>query len=1121
MKHIMLTMLPLAFLIPSSRVYGQDHHLLLQKPTVSRTQIVFAYAGDLWTVGREGGQASRLTTGVGIETDPAFSPDGKWIAFTGQYDGNTDVYVIPAGGGVPRRLTFHPGADQVVGWTPDGKRVLFRSGRNSTSGYARLFTVPAEGGFPEQVPLPLAYEGSYSSDQSRIAYQPLTRWQPDWKRYRGGQTAPIWIARLSDSSIEKLPRENSNDFNPMWIGGKIYFLSDRSGAVSLYCYDTDSKQVKQLVQNSGLDIKSASAGPDAIVYEQFGLIHLYDLKSGKETAVDISVAGDMIGVRPHFERVGTRLNHADISPTGARAVFEARGEIITVPAEKGDARNITKTPGVMERDPAWSPDGKWIAYFSDESGEYALHLRDQSGQGETRKIDLGKPASFYMSPAWSPDSKKIAFFDKRLTLWYVQIDKGSPVRIDKNPDGLNAEVMEPFWSPDSRWIGYARQVDNHLRAIFVYSVETGKTTQLTDGMSDARYGAFDKNGKYLYFTASTNLGPAFSFAEMSTFPHQSSRNVYAVVLRNDLPSPLAPESDEEKGEPDQKDARVADKPGESGQDKEGKPVDVGHAGAPAPPAGAPAAPAGKKEPEPVRIDFDGIDQRIVALPIPSLNFTGLLAGKANTIFVLELPLSGLSAAAGPPPGLTLHKFDLEKRKFDKVMDGLGAFALAFNGEKMLYRQGPNWVIAPTMTPPKPGEGLLKTAEIEVWVDPRTEWRQMYNEVWRGERDFFYDPRLHGLNLEEIKRRYEPYLDGITHREDLNYLFREMLNQITVGHMFINGGDQPRPNFIPGGLLGCDYRIENGRYRFAKIFNGESWNPQLRAPLTEPGVNVKEGDYLLAVGGRNLTAADEVYSLFEGTANKQIRIRVGPNPDGSGSREVTVVPIPNETPLRNRNWIESNRRKVDELSGGQLAYVYVPDTGGGGYTSFNRYFFAQTQKKGAVIDERFNQGGALADYIVEYLKRPLLNFIHFRDGRDIPTPLGAIYGPKAMLINEMAGSGGDAMPWYFHKLQIGPLIGKRTWGGLIASFPAPQLMDGGFVTAPDAAIYGLNGEWEVENHGVAPDIEVEFDPAAWRQGRDPQLEKAVQTLLDELKKNPPANYKRPAYPDYQRGVSPAN
>jgi len=1113
MKVIERTLLLLAFLAASTSAYGQDH-LLLQKPAVSRTQIVFTYAGDLWIVGRDGGQASRITTGVGIETDPAFSPDGKWIAFTGQYDGNTDVFVIPAGGGVPRRLTFHPGPDQVVGWTPDGKRVLFRSARNSTSGYNRLFTVPVEGGFPEQLPLPLAYEGSYSSDGSRIAYQPLTRWQPDWKRYRGGQTAPIWIARLSDSSIEKLPRENSNDFDPMWVGGKICFLSDRGGPVSLYCYDTDSKQVKQLVQNNGLDIKSASAGPDSIVYEQFGRIHLYDLKSGKDRAVDITVAGDMTGVRPHFERAGPRISHADISPTGARAVFEARGEIITVPAEKGDARNITNTPGVMERDPAWSPDGKWIAYFSDESGEYALHLRDQSGQGETKKIDLGKPASFYMSPTWSPDSKKIAFYDKTLTLWYVDIAKGSPVKIDKNPDGLNAQVVEPFWSPDSRWVGYTKQVDNHLRAIFVYSVESGKMTQVTDGMSDARYGAFDKNGKYLYFTASTNLGPAFSFAEMSTFPHQSSRNVYAVVLRNDLPSPLAPESDEEKGEPDQKDAKGADKPAETGKDKDAKNPQADHAAGPAPPGA-------KKEPEPVRIDFDGIDQRIVALPIPSLNFIGLAAGKANTVFVLELPPSGVGLAPGPPPGFTLHKFDVEKRKFDKVMDGLSGFSVAFNGEKMLYRQGQNWVIAPTMTPPKPGEGNLKTGEIEVWVDPRVEWRQMYNEVWRGERDFFYDPRLHGLNLEEIKKKYEPYLAGVSHREDLNYLFREMLNQITVGHMFINGGDQPRPNFVPGGLLGCDYRIENGRYRFAKIFNGESWNPQLRAPLTEPGVNVKEGEYLLAVGGRNLTAADEVYSLFEGTANKQIRIRVGPNPDGSGSREVTVVPIPNENALRNRNWIESNRRKVDELSGGRLAYVYVPDTGGGGYNSFNRYFFAQTQKHGAVIDERFNQGGALADYIVEYLKRPLLNFIHFRDGRDIPTPLGAIYGPKAMLINELAGSGGDALPWYFHKLQIGPLIGKRTWGGLVAAFPAPQLMDGGFVTAPDAAIYGLNGEWEVENHGVAPDIEVEFDPAAWRQGRDPQLEKAVQVLLEELKKNPPPDYKRPAYPVYQRDTTPQN
>ena len=1104
-------------LLAATAAFAQtDRPQLLQKPTLSRTHIVFSYAGDLWTVLREGGDAARLTTGVGIETDPMFSPDGKSIAFTGEYDGNTDIYVVASTGGVPKRLTYHPGLDEVAGWTPDSRKILFRSSRTSTSGYFRFYTVPAAGGFPEEVPLPMAKQGSYSPDGSRIAYQPLTQWQPDWKRYRGGQTSPIWIAKLSDSSIEKLPRENSNDFNPIWVENKVYFLSDRDGAVGLYSYDVNSKAIARVVENNGLDIKSASAGPGAIVYEKFGTIHLYDLGSSKARQVDIRLAGDMASVRPRFERVGTRISNAAISPTGARAVFEARGEILSVPAEKGDPRNITNTTGVMERDPSWSPDGRWIAYFSDESGEYALHLRSQTGMGEVKKLNLGNPPSFYYSPTWSPDSKKIAYMDKRLNLWYIDIEKGTPVKIDKNPLGLNNDVMQPFWSPDSRWIGYTKQVENLLRAVFVYSLESAKSSQLTDGMSDARYGSFDKSGKYLYFTASTNLGPAFSFAEMSTFSHQSSRNVYAIVLRNDLPSPIAPESDEEKVTEEKKDAA----PAAGGEEK--KP-DAAAPGA-QPPAG-PGAPPAKKPVEPVRIDLEGIDQRIVSLPIPSRNYLGLLAGRPGTVFVLELAPAGPGGPAGPP-GLVLHKFDLEKRKFDKVLEGITAIDVSANGEKVLYRQGPfpgTWMIASTATlgmplpPGAPGSpSRLQTAEMEVYVDPRAEWRQMYAEVWRGERDFFYDPNLHGVNLAEFKKRYEAYLPSVAHRSDLNYLFRDMLNQLTVGHLFVDGGDQPRPNFVPGGLLGADYKIENNRYRFAKVYNGESWNPQLRAPLTQPGVNVKEGEYLIAVRGRNITAADNVYSFFESTANKQVVIRVGPNPDGSGSREVTVVPVPSETGLRNLNWVETNRRKVDQMTGGKVAYVYVPNTSGGGYNSFNRYFFSQTQKQGAVIDERFNSGGALADYMVEYLSRPLLNYIAFREGGDIPTPLGAIYGPKVMIVNELAGSGGDALPWYFRKMQIGKLVGKRTWGGLVASFPMPQLMDGGFVTAPDAAIFGLEGEWEVENRGVAPDIEVEFDPAAWRAGRDPQLEKAVEVVMEEMKKNPRPQPRRPAYPNYHPG-----
>ena len=1076
---------------------------LFREPAISKTSIVFSYAGDLWIVPRTGGEARRLTTGIGVETDPAFSPDGNWIAFTGDYDGNTDVYVVPTTGGVPKRLTYHPSADQVSGWTPDGKSILFSSSRNSGSNYSRLFTIPVEGGgLPTEIPLPMALHGALSPDGQSIAYEPLSQWQGDWKHYHGGQAQPIWIAKLADSTIEKVPRENSNDKCPMWVGDKVYFLSDRNGEiVSLFSYDTKSKKVEQVAENKGLDIKYASAGAGTIVYEQFGAIYTVDAGSKSPKKVDIHAAGDFPGVRPHFEKVGGRIANAAISPTGMRAVFEARGEIISAPADKGDARNLTNTTSVMERDPAWSPDGKWIAYFSDESGEYMLHMRNQTGMGEVKKIALGNSPSFYTNPVWSPDSKKIAYNDNHMNLWYVDIEKGTNVKVDTNPYGILDDVLTPSWSPDSNWITYVRQLDNRLRAVFLYSVDKGQANQITDGLGDARYIVFDKSGKYVFFTASTNIGPTISFADLSGVDHQTTRSVYAIVLRNDIPSPLAPESDEEKIEPEKKEEP---KPSPAASPT-GTPVDK-----PAEPQG-PKPPA-KKAPEPTRIDLDGIDQRVISITqIPTRNFNGLYAGKAGTLYITEIP----QGAQGP--GVTLHKFDLEKRKFEEVKSGIGAFAVSENGEKMLYSQGPSWNIVSTVIPARPGEGVVKTADMEVYVEPRLEWKQMFNEIWRGERDFLYDPGTHGLNIEKVKKLYEPYLSVVAHRDDLNYLFREMLNQVVVGHMFIGGGDQPRPNTVPGGLLGADYKVENGRYRFARVYNGENWNPQLRAPLTAPGVNVKAGDYLLAVNGRDIKASDNVYQFFESTAGKQVLIKVGPNPDGAGAREVNVVPTGNENGLRNLAWIEDNRRAVDKLSGGKLGYVYIPNTGGGGYASFNRYFFAQTNKYGAVIDERFNSGGLLADYVVEYLNRQQLAKIAFRDGKDWNVPAGAIYGPKAMLINELAGSGGDAMPWFFKKAKSGALIGKRTWGGLIAAAGIPTLMDGGSVRAPNGAVYGLGGEWEVENAGVAPDIEVEFDPAAWRQGHDPQLEKAVAWLLAELEKNPPKEYKRPAYPDYHKGT----
>jgi tricorn protease len=1088
---------------------------LYRQPAISRTTIAFSYAGDLWTVPRIGGDARRLTTGVGIETNPYFSPDGAWIAFSGEYDGNVDVYIVPTAGGIPKRLTYHPSADRVSGWTPDGKSVLFASTRNSSSNFSRLYTFSIDGkGLPTEVPLPMADRGWLSPNGDSIAYEPLSQWQGDWKRQQGGQTQPIWIAKLADSTIQKVPRENSNDKCPMWVGDKVYFLSDRNGGiVSLFAYDTAAKKVEQVIDNKGLDIKYASAGGGAIVYEQFGAIFTVDAGSKTAKKVDIRVSGDFPGVRPRFERVGTRIANAAVSPTGVRAVFEARGEIISAPADKGDARNLTNTPNVMERDPSWSPDGKWIAYFSDESGEYALHLRDQTGMGEVRKITLGDGTpGFYSSAVWSPDSKKIAYNRQDVSLWVLDVEKGTSVRVDKNTYGDFGDVVEPSWSPDGKWIAYAKQLENRLRAVYLYSVDNKKANQITDGLGDAKHVVFDRSGKYVYFTGSTNVGPTISFADLSGIAHQTSRSVYAIVLRNDIPSPLAPESDEEKIEtknetpvavptatPTPSQASIpapTDSPAASDQNK-------------------PSAAPQPKKPEVTRVDLDGIDQRVIAISqIPARDFNGLYPGKAGTLYITEIPVAPQTG----PFGLTLHKYDLEKRKFEEVKTGVNNFHVSANGEKMLFQQGPAWNLISTTVPTPPGQGVVKTADMEVYVDPRVEWKQMFNEIWRGERDFFYDPNTHGLDIEKAKRLYAPYVDAVAHRDDLNYLFREMLNQITVGHMFIGGGDQPRPNSVAGGLLGADYTIENGRYRFARVYNGENWNPQLRAPLTAPGVNVKAGEYLIAVNGRELRADDNVYQMFESTANRQVVIKVGPSPDGKDARQITVVPVANENGLRNLAWIEDNRRKVDQLSGGQLGYVYIPNTGGPGYTSFNRYFFAQTNKHGAVIEERFNSGGLLADYVVEYLNRQQLAKIAFRDGEDWNVPAGAIYGPKVMLVNELAGSGGDAMPWFFKKLKVGPLVGKRTWGGLVRASGIPTLMDGGSIRAPNGAVYGLGGEWEVENVGVAPDIEVEFDPAAWRAGRDPQLEKAVEWLLAELQRNPPKQYKRPPYPDYHKGTA---
>ncbi|MGJ5816568.1 S41 family peptidase [Paludibaculum fermentans] len=1084
-------------------IYGQANPpLLAQQPTLSAAQIAFVFAGDLWTVPRSGGAATRLTTNVGVEADPYFSPDGKSIAFTGQYDGNTDVFVVAAAGGVPRRLTHHPAADIARGWTPDGSRVLFSSSRTNFNFTEQLFTVAASGGPASKLPLPIAYEASYSANQDSIAYVPLARAFQAWKRYRGGRATPIWIAHLASSKVERVPREGSNDYCPMWVGDKVYFLSDRNagGKVSLWVYDTKSKKVAQAVPNTGMDFKSASAGPGGIVIEQFGQVQLYDLKSGQLSPVQIQIEGDVSEVRAKLVDVGKRLTNAHISPTGARALFEARGEILTVPAEKGDARNLTESPAVMDRDPAWSPDGQWIAYFSDESGEYELQVKDSLGKQAPRKFRLEEKPTFYSSPRWSPDSKKIAYTDAHLGIWYLDLEKKQPVKVAKDRYLFTSGDRPPVWSPDSKWLAYTLRLPNYLGAVFLYSLDDAKATQLTDGLSDAQNPVFDKGGKYLYFSASTDSGPGLE-PDIHSIGTSQTRSLYLAVLSKTDPSPFAPESDEEKA-PEKK---------AEGDKAAAKPDEAKPAAKPEPP-----------KPVVVKVDFEKIGQRILAMPMPPAQYFRLQAGKEGNLFAQASPARG----AGGPPGFAVHRYDLKLRKSDVVATGVRFFEVSANGEKTLTATGDRWTIQalkpmpPSGAPaPPPAAGppaeAMKTEGLQVKSDPKAEWMQMYRDAWRIQREFFYDPNLHGVNVADYSKKYEKYAAAAMSRRDLNYVLADMMGELTVGHLFVAGGEQPEVKTVPTGLLGCDYKVENGRYRFERILDGENWNPDVKAPLTQPGVNVQEGEYLLAVNGRDVVAAEDVYSYFEATAGKQTVLRVGPNPNNEGSREVVVTPVPNESRLRNLAWVESNRRKVEQMTNGRVAYVYMPDTANGGLAYFTRYFYAQVGKDAAIIDERFNGGGLLATDIIEVLNRKRMSAVATRDGEDEVQPQGAIFGPKVMIINEYAGSGGDAMPNYFRRANAGKLVGKRTWGGLVGRAGAPQLLDGGFVSSPSSGVWGPNSQWDTENIGVPPDLEVEQDPEQVRQGKDPQLEKAVEVVLAELEKAPVAKPKRPAYPNYHK------
>jgi tricorn protease len=1097
--------------------------LLLRNPSLGQDRIAFLYGGDIWTVPRQGGDARRLTSIGAVSAGPYYSPDGSQVAYSARERGTTDVYVVSSDGGVPRRLTWEPTGSLVTGWTADGKEVLFTSGHASKSVYPRLFQIRADGVGPAQVlPLPSVDMGSFSSDGTTLAYVPVRQWQAAWKHYRGGQTSQVWLVNMKTLDLEKVPRENSNDSSPVWLGSAVYFLSDRNGSVSLFEYDTKTKQVQQVLDNHGFDLKTLSAGPGGLAYEQFGSLHLYDPGSRQDHVVPVSIHGELAALQPHLAAIPpAAVENFAVSPTGVRIVAEARGDIFTLPAEKGDIRNLTKTPGSAERDPSWSPDGKSIAYFSDASGEYQLYIRGQDGLSQPKVIDLGPSPSFFYAPHWSPDSKRIAFTDKHLRIWYVDVAGGRPVKIDAGLRGGFGAATELSWSSDSQWIAYTRDLESELHAVFLYSLATHTATQITDGMSNAANPVFDPNGKYLYFTASTNNGPSDAGIDLSSLDRTVNAGVYVVVLSRTTASPIPPESDDENKKKDEESKKADKEDEETDEAGDGKKADAKKDEKDEKKKDEKKKDDKKKaEAKPTVIDLADIGNRILSLPIPSRNYSDLAVGKSGVLFLAEGPPVGRTAEDPGSPIRALWRFTTEKRKTEEILSGLTSFKISFDGEKLFYARQENWFLAP-MSDLKPGSpdanpgkpvnnhGMMAT------LDPRSAWKQMYHETWRLQRDFLYDPHTHGLDIAKIEAKYQPYLENLASRDEFTYLCDEMLGEVQVGHMFVNGPRVPSTAPKPG-LLGADYTIDHGRYRFAKIYNGENWTPSLTAPLTLPGINIVEGDYLLAVNGRELHATDNVDSFFDGTAGKQTVLRVGKNADGGGARDVTVVPTASEYGLRNLDWINGNRRKVDALSGGTVAYVYMPNTGGAGYTNFNRYFYAQLDKQGLILDERFNQGGFLADYVVTVLSEKHLSNAIERDGKPVHDPQGAIFGPKAMIINQSAGSGGDAMPWYFRKAALGTLVGTKTWGGLVGIGGYPTLIDGGSVTAPRYAIYGLNGEWEVEGHGIPPDVMVEELPKDVAAGHDAQLEQAVAIVMQQLKEHPVPVSPIPPYPDFHKG-----
>ena len=1072
---------------------------VLRFPAIHGDKIVFTYAGDLYLVPASGGVARKLTSHHGYEAFPRFSPDGRFIAFTGEYDGNREVYLIPAEGGIPVRLTYTPvlsrddisdrmGPNNIVmGWTPDGEKIIFRSRMREWNDFnGQLYLVSRQGGLPEQLPLPRGGFCSFSPDGQKLAYNRIFREFRTWKRYRGGMADDIWIYDFKTRKIENITNNPALDIIPMWSGDKIYFLSDRdeNQRMNLYVYELATKQTRKLTDFKDFDIKFPSLGPEAIVFECGGHIYRFDLKSERTTRVPVIIADDQVTGRTEIVKVAERIHTFDISPDGQRAVFGARGDVFTVPKKYGPTRNLTQTPGIHERNVRWSPDGRWIAYISDRTGREEIYIIPQDGSGPERQLTRGGDTYKY-NLLWSPDSQKILWDDRAFRLNYVDIKTGEVVEVVK---AKAWEIDSYAWSPDSRWIAYARPEVEGMTRLYLYSVETRKTYEVTDAWYNSYSPAFSSDGRYLFFVSDRDFNPVYSRTEFNHAYLAMSR-IYLVTLSAAEKSPFEPKSDEVAVPQEATSASEASK-GEV-KEKAGRESQSSS-----------ARPAEKKEVSPIKVDPEGINQRIIALPIEVADYSRLASAGDRLYYLKRKPLDQKSY---------LCFYDLKNQE-EKELGTIDAFVISADQKKMLVRQERSYAIIDLPSSAIKIEEKLDLSGLEVVLDRRAEWKQIFEECWRQMKDFFYDPNLHGVDWEGVKRKYQPLAEAVNHRADLTYVIGEMIGELNAGHTYVGGGDLPQVKRISVGMLGAQLvRDASGYYQIKKILKGQNWDKNLRSPLTEVGLNVREGDFILAVNGRSVKEMNNIYEALVNTAGKQVRLKINSRPEEKGAREITIIPIENENALYYYNWVESKREIVDKATGGQVAYVHIPDMGVRGLNEFVKQFYPQLRKKALIVDVRGNGGGNVSPMIIERLAREVHMVDIARGGVPTPDPEALLWGPKICLIDEFSASDGDIFPYRFRKMNLGKLVGKRTWGGVIGIRGTLPLLDGGFLNKPEFATYGLEGQWIIEGHGVEPDIYVDNDPAREFEGIDDQLNKAIELILEELKtkgkKLPPV----PPYP----------